>query len=86
MGQVEVYEWLKEQRKTGRHNYFAVSEVKEQMKRSGLYTDNGRDSSEVKKCLVNLFFYGYVETQMTKDWRNWEMKFRLKEKYVNPHG
>jgi hypothetical protein len=77
MGQIEVYNYLKKMRLTGDHKYFSVREVEKGLKQQG-YSNGVLDT--VRGSLIKLEYWGYVETIMTGEIRNWKRLFRIKEK------
>jgi hypothetical protein len=77
MGQIEVYNYLKKVRLCGNSEYLTIREIEKGLKEEG-YT-NGVISS-VRGSLIKLEYWGYVETMMTGDTRNWRRLFRIKEK------
>lgn len=79
MGQIEVYEYLKQQRLSGNHDFFSVIDVVKALKEQG--KTNGMLES-VRGSLMMLRRYGYLENKMSGDIRDWKMLFRLKEEYL----
>ena len=78
MGQIEVYEWLKKQRKQGLDKFFTIEEV-----HKGLLEEDVSDKkSSVRFSLLRLEKYDYLEVKFPNEFRNWHIKFRLKEEYT----
>lgn len=77
MGQIEVYELLKNKRLSGDESYFSVSEIEKMMRDAG-YT-NGCIKS-VRASVLSLYDYGYLDSKMISKWRDWKRVFRLSDK------
>lgn len=78
MGQIEVYEWLRAQRKRNSF-YFTVGEVSEALKSSGY--SNGVLHG-IRGDLLRLEFAGYLDVKLGGTLDNWARRWRLKLKYV----
>lgn len=78
MGQIEVYLWLKEQRKRNRL-YYSVADVTTGLKAQGL---SKGVLHGVRGDLLRLEFSGYLDVKMSLDLKQWARLWRLKEKYV----
>ena len=76
MGQIEVYNYLKNKRLSGDVSYFSVAEIEKGLREKGY--GNGTVQT-VRGSLVKLEYWGYVETVMTGKFRNWKRLFRIKE-------
>lgn len=79
IGQVEVYEFLKNQRLSGNDSYFSPTEIKK------IFKDLGYSSgviSGVLGDLIKLEIHGYLEIKMSGDFRDWIRLFRLKKEYM----
>jgi DNA-binding transcriptional ArsR family regulator len=79
LGQVEVYQLLKDMRESGDDRFFSVNEICKLMKNKG-YTDGVIEG--LRKHLLKLYYAGYLEDKMTNKYSNWKRLFRIKEKYV----
>lgn len=79
MGQIEVYEWLKQQRLLGVDDYFSIDDIRQGLKRS--YCDNVRYNG-VRVAVVKLESSGYLEAKVTGKIRAWFRLFRIKKEYV----
>ena len=74
MGQIEVYEFLKQQRQSGNEQYFTVKDIKEALKNCPTHSKNIRGTWS---AVCNLEASGHIETQ--DDFRR---NVRLKKKYI----
>ena len=83
MGQIEVFELLRKVRLCGDDRFFSVNEVEKLMKEDG-YT-NGSLAS-VRRSLLILENYDYLEIKMSGEWRDWKRLYRVKDKYVKKTG
>ncbi|MEA2056659.1 MAG: hypothetical protein U9O78_03045 [Patescibacteria group bacterium] len=79
MGQIDVYELLKELRLREDHRYFSSSDIIKLMKEKGF--SNGVLES-VRRNLISLEISNYLDVKMTGKFRDWRRLFRLKDKYV----
>lgn len=77
MGQIEVYELLKNQRLSGNESFFSISEIEKLMKDAG-YT-NGCIKS-VRASVLTLYEYKYLDGKMITKWSDWKKVFRLSDK------
>lgn len=79
MGQIEVYELLRNLRTMGDEAYYSVSEVE------GMLKDRGHTNGVlhgVRGDLLRLELSGYLDIKLTGKVRDWRRLFRLKQKYV----
>ncbi len=80
MGQIDVYDFLKQQRLSGNHRFWIIKEVEAALKgrgcSSGCVEGVGGD-------LLRLEWSGYLESKMFGGIREWRRCFRLKAKYIN---
>ena len=84
MGQIEVYELLKNRLASGDDRFFSVAEIEKMMKDAG-YT-NGMIHS-IRGQLLKLELSGYLDVKMSGKFRDWRRLFRIKKKYVEvQHG
>lgn len=78
MGQIEVYEWLKIQRRSGDHRYWSVRQIEKGIHDCGLFPSNGRG---VWGAVVTLESFGYLEVRKIGRLRDFKRVVRLKNKY-----
>ena len=79
MGQVEVYELLKEKRINGDQRFFSRKNIENMMKLKGY--SNGMIEN-VRRNVISLEASGYLEIKMSGDFKDWRRLFRLKDKYI----
>jgi len=80
VSQIDVYEFLKQQRLSGNHRFWRPKEVEFALK------DRGCSSGSVEGVrgdLLRLEWSGYLEVEMGGGIREWLRCFRLKRKYIN---
>lgn len=82
MGQIEVYEWLKRQMKTGDLRYFTAKEIEKGLNDEGLVESKGYVNGNVKILLIKLEAYGYLDTKRRGKLSDYNRTFRIKEKYI----
>lgn len=79
MGQIEVYEYLKNKRLKGDDDYYSVDEIRKGLKEQEY---NGSNSyRNVSASCIQLEAHGYLDVKMTGKTRAWFRLFRLKDKY-----
>jgi hypothetical protein len=77
MGQIEVYELLKNERLTGNETYFSPCDVKKLLRANG-FSNGCLDGAW--KDLIKLADSGYLEFKMSGKWSDWKRIYRLSEK------
>ena len=82
MGQMEVYEWLKNQRESGKEQYFTTKEVEKGLTQAGF--SNGTIKN-LRVDLIKLTVSGYLEMiDLDKSGlNNYNRVFRIKKVYCN---
>jgi len=85
MGQIEVFDWLKNQRMTGVEDFFSPKEVFKGMVQSGIISINSPSYvvGSVSVALAKLEAYGYLEMRVCGRWSDWQRRYRIFEKYVS---
>ena len=73
MGQVEIYEWLKDRRLSGDERFFSHKEIKAGM------DELGQSTLRLRACLIQLESFGYVDTECSGKRNNWFRRFRIKD-------
>ena len=81
MGQIEVFELLKNERKVGNDSFFSVSEVQKLMKEHG-YTNGMIEGVRGDLLRLELGGNGYLEVKMSGKYYDWKRLYRVKYKYV----
>jgi len=82
MGQIEIYEWLKKQFRTGDVRYFTAKEIEKGLNDDGLTEAKGFSNGNVKILLIKLEAYGYLDTKRKGKLSDYNRTFRVKEKYI----
>lgn len=80
MGQIEVYELLKNLRTCKDERFFCVREVENLLKEKGF--SNGV-LKNTRRSLMRLSLSGYLEVKMSGKVTDWKRLYRIKEEYVN---
>ena len=81
MGQIELYELLKDLRNTGDHTFKSVPELRVLLK------ERGAELTGIGADIIKLEMFGYIES-VYKDrtgnynLKNWLRRFRIKKKYI----
>lgn len=78
MGQIEVYEFLKEKRGYS-DAWFSVADIEEGLKEKGY--SNGTIGA-VRGDVLRLEWSGYLEAKKKGKLSDWKRVFRLKAKYI----
>ena len=78
MGQIEVYNLLKELRLSGDNRFFSSADVIKMMKDKG-YSNGVLDS--VRRNIISLEMTNYLDVKMSGKLRDWKRLFRIKRKY-----
>lgn len=81
MGQIEVFEYLKNKRLYGSTKFYSVAEIQRGLKEQGC--SNGLLHG-VRGDVISLEWSGYLESEVKGSWREWRRCFRLKKKYLKP--
>lgn len=79
MGQIEVYEFLKTERRSGNNDFFCVREVLQMMTERG-QKNGGYDV--VRRSLMRLSLSGYLDVKMSGKVTDWKRLYRLRNKYI----
>lgn len=80
MGQIEVYEWLKNQRRSGNQDYFSIEDIRKGLKEK---KQNGCSNryNNIRVAVIQLEAHNYLEVKLTGKSRAWFRLFRLKKEY-----
>ena len=79
MGQIEVFQFLKDMRLSGDDSFFAIPQIADQIKDHKLYNQNPRG---VSPAIITLEAYGYLDIEKPNKKSNYKRLFRLKDKYL----
>jgi len=79
LGQIEVYELLKNRRLTGDHNFMSVPEIIKAIKEHKLHSQNPRG---IWAAVCTLEAYGYLDVKKQGKLRDFKRVVRLKKKYL----
>lgn len=72
----DILDWFIMQRKTGSNIYYTIKQVhKENNPNCHIHT--------TRRKLISLTNKGFLERELSGTFREWYMKFRVKDKYVN---
>lgn len=84
--QIEVFDWLKEQRKLGVEEYFLPHQIVKGMTKDGYFKDKSYYSliSRIATALARLEAYDYVEVKILDVERGGKRGYRVQYKYLLP--
>lgn len=80
MAQIEVFNYLKNMRRSGDNSYLSIPELTKSIRQHKLYSLNSRG---VWAAVVTMEAYGYLDVKRKGKLSNWQRCVRLKKKYVN---
>lgn len=76
MTEWDLLEWFINQRKSGSNIYYNTKEVHKGIKDDGC-------QNKTRRKILSLFYSGFLERELSGTFRDWHMRFRVKDKYVN---
>jgi len=79
MGQIEVYEFLKDRRKAGDDSFISIPKMCKEIQAYKLNKQNPRG---LRTAVVTLEAYGYLDVMREGKHSDFRRVFRLKDKYL----
>jgi len=79
MGQVEVYNFLKDRRKAGDDSFVSIPNMLKEIK---TYKLNNQNPRGLRSAVVTLEAYGYLDVMKQGKLSDFRRVFRLKKKYI----
>ena len=79
MGQIEVFNYLKDKRLSGDDSYFSIPQISKGLKDNQLYKCNTRG---IWAAVCTLENYGYLEVVKPNKKTEYRRMFRLRNKYT----